>query len=1693
MKRILLLLLIICSLTAKAQVYNNEWIDYNKTYYKFKVWATALTRITQPSLAGIGLGSTNADHFQIWRNGKQIPIYTSSQNAPLGSGGYIEFWGEMNDGKSDKPMYRQPEYQLSDKWSLQTDTASYFLTVEPAGGNKRLVPTANNVAGNLLAPTPYFVYTNGKYYKDRIHAGRAEIVGDSYTYSSSYDEGEGYTTHDMIPNGTISFNTTGLAVYTGAGAPEPVIKINAAGNAMNPRYYRVKLNGDSIFARSLDFYAINKAIIPITIGQISSGTANIDITSICTTAVVDRMCVAQTEMVYPRLFNFGGATSFAFDLTASPAGNYLEISNFNYSGTIVPPVLYDLTNGKRYVGDLTTPGLIKVALEGSSVDRKLVMVSQNSSHIWDINTFQQRNYVDYGSAANNADYLIITAGVLTGASGAGDPVEDYRQYRSSAAGGGYNAKVYLIDQLVDQFAFGIKMHPLSIRNFLRFARATYNAPLQNVLLIGKGVVYPQFRIYESYTDIYRLNLVPSFGSPASDILLSAEGSSSVPLTPIGRISAISKDEITTYLNKVKEYENVQQNISSPFIEDMAWRKNVVHVTGASDDITTAILQTSNDGFKKIIEDTLYGGKVTSFTKSSSESVQQVSGSQLASLFSQGIGVLTYFGHSSASTLEFNLDNPQNYNNPGKYPIMVVMGCNAGNFYNFNVARFSTKETISEKYLLAPQRGSIAFLASTHLGIVHYCDIYNTKNYQAISYRKYGATVGTIMEDAIKRVFAQQSEDDFYARFQCEQFLLHGDPALKYYYYDKPDYATEDKLIKVSPNFVSVAATTFQVNAGFMNLGKAPNKPIVIEMKRTFPDNQFEIRRDTIPGIRYMDSLIYDLEIKGLRDKGLNKLTFTIDPDNAEDETYETNNVVTKDVYIYEDEVRPAFPYNYGIVNEQNPKMIASTANAFAEMRNYVLQVDTTELFNSPFKITRNTSSPGGIIEFNSGATLTDSTVYYWRVAPGVATGDTVWNVSSFIYIEGPDKGYSQSHLYQHLKSTRTKINLDSTTRKWSFIDKTNYMFMRNGVYPTTSPDGAYYTGTINDVHGLIDPGCNYNEIMITVVDPITIKPWMNNYSGTLGLYQSIRATCQGGRKYNFQYFLSDTTWRRRAMNFLNDVVPDGSYVIVRSNTDPNVGGNTYASTWKADEAIHGAGKSLYHTLYNQGFTGIDSFNRPRSFIFIYRKNMQSEFTPTWSVSDGIYDGITSSADIHAPDSVGYIASPVFGPAKAWHKLKWKGNSVDANINIDRPEIDVIGIDNGGAETPLFEKLGVNDQDFDLSSVDVAQYPYLRLKMRNMDSLYHTAYQLKYWMLTYDPVPEGAIAPNIYFTTKDTVEVGEPFNFGIAFKNISQVDFDSILVKLTITDSRNNESIVPIYRKKDLVVGDTLKINVPIETGSLSGLNTMFINFNPDFDQPEQYLTNNYAFRSLYVKPDSLNPLMDVTFDGLHILNRDIISSRPEIVVKLKDEAKWMVLNDTTALDLHVKHPDGSLHRVFFSNNDSVQIIQAGQAPNNDNTFSINYKPYFAEDGDYELQVSGRDRSGNSAGAIDYRVAFQVINKPMISNMLNYPNPFTTSTAFVFTITGSQVPQNIRIQILTITGKVVREITKNELGPLRIGRNITEFKWDGTDQYGSKLGNGIYLYRVITNLNGKSLDKFKADGDNTDKYFNNGYGKMYLMR
>ena len=284
----------------------------------------------------------------------------------------------------------------------------------------------------------------------------------------------------------------------------------------------------------------------------------------------------------------------------------------------------------------------------------------------------------------------------------------------------------------------------------------------------------------------------------------------------------------------------------------------------------------------------------------------------------------------------------------------------------------------------------------------------------------------------------------------EELALHGDPALRINPHPKPDYVIEDPQVKINPAFISVAENSFILEAKAYNIGKAIGDSIYFDVKRTYPNGSTDIiLHKRIGGIRYADSIKILVPIISTRDKGLNKITVTIDADNEVSELSENNNSITRDVFIYEDEATPSYPYNFAIVNVGNQKLYASTANPFSTAKDYVMEIDTTLLFNSALKVSRTVNSVGGVIEFDPGFTYADSTVYYWHVALKPASGlpgDYHWNNASFIYIANSSTGSNQSHYYQHLYSDTQNIKLDSS-RQWKYTSVTNVINAKGGFSP----------------------------------------------------------------------------------------------------------------------------------------------------------------------------------------------------------------------------------------------------------------------------------------------------------------------------------------------------------------------------------------------------------------------------------------------------------------------------------------------------------------------------------------------------------------------------------------------------------------------------------------------------------------------
>ena len=1695
MKKLLLPFFLLFTLATQAQL-NNSWIDYSKTYFKFKIGKNGMYRLNQPTLTAAGLGNVPAEQFQLWRNGQQVRLYTSRTAGPLTASDYIEFFGIKNDGIADKPLYRVANNQLSDSFSLHTDTATYFLTVDAAGANLRYTNADNNVTGNSLPADPYFMRRVEESYKQQYNRGLANIAGE-YVYSSSYDAGEGWTSNDVAPCCDLAKTFTNLNVYTAGPANSVSFYISSFGNAVYTRNLRVKFYNTVVLDTAMNYFTIVKKQLNNLPLSYLQNPDNLLVSVNCqSTNTNDRLVVGSIAVTYPAKFNFNNEKIFYFDLQAAPQGNFLVIDNFNNGG--IPPVLLSINDGRRYVGDISIAGKVRFALPPSSDPaRKFMLISQEASSIITVPAITSKTFINYNQAANQGDYLIISNTALFNDGSGNNWVEQYRAYRASGIGGNFNAKIISIDELTDQFAFGIKKHPAAIRDFIRAATSQFSVKPQYVFLVGRGLSSLDYKFNESDPLAEKLNLVQSFGWPASDILLASEPGTTVPLVPISRLSVINGQEIKNYLDKVKQFEQVQATASSS-VADKGWMKNIIHAAGGRDSSENQLFTYYLNTYGAIAKDSAMGAYVETFQKESTAAVVQADGERIEQLINEGVSVIGYFGHSSANTLAFNLNAPENYSNAGKYHFFNVSGCSAGNNYIFDPTRMGGNTSLSEKYILADQRGSIGFLASSHLGIPNFLHSYNTQLYDAFARSLYGGTIGRQMKQVIQNLGGNSQNLDFYTRIHLEQINLNGDPAIKINSFALPDYAIEDQLIKISPSIITVADNNFTIKAKMLNLGKVSGDSIRVTVRRRFANDTLStIYNRMIPGIAFADSIDLIIPINAATDKGLNKFTFTIDADNTVTESSESNNSFTKEIFIFEDEVRPVSPYNFSIVNQQNIVFTASTANPLNGTRQYLMEIDTTELFNSSFKKQYSTTGIGGLLQFTpANISFRDSTVYYWRTSMiPLNNGQQIWNSFSFVYLPNGGTGFNQSHYFQHLKSSySSNLQLDAD-RQFRFKEIQRSIVIRTGLHPAIGWDRI----NVNlDFEQAEYYGCKIGSLQFLVYDTVTLQPWKNfntnGPGGTTGRFGSAAVCDQYGdnTRYFFEFPYTDAASRKRAMDFI-DSIPNGMYVSIT-----NYGWSaipTNIAEWQADQATLGTGNSLYHKLKAIGFNSIDTLSRMDSptkslpFLYFYRKNAPS-FTPIQVMGAKDDEYIQATIPLVTKYNSGTITSPVFGPAKKWTALHWNGKSTDPGRG-DTTVIEVYGVRSNGIQGLLATVTPATDTS--LAFIDPQVYPYIQLKMHNIDSRYATPNQLNYWRINADYVPEGAVAPNIQFTMKDSVDQGDPISFTLAFKNISPVAFDSLSVRIIITDRNNTPHVLNIPKKKPLVSGDTVVVNYTIDTKNYPGVNTLYVMFNPDNDQPEQYLYNNFLYKDFFVREDKFNPLLDVTFDGVHILNRDIVSSRPKILVKLKDDNRFLLLSDTALLKVQVHFPSDPIdeYRNFYFGNE--MRFNPAAPGSGENAASIDFSPFFPEDGEYELKISGRDVVGNKAGNIEYKITFNVLNTPMISNMLNYPNPFTTSTAFVFTVTGSEVPQNIRIQVMTITGKIVREITKAELGPLHIGRNITEFKWDGTDMYGQKLGNGVYLYRVITNLNGKSLDKYKSEGDKTDQYFNKGYGKMYLMR
>lgn len=1679
-KRIGILIVALLSLQgiASAQIVNGldtlygmEWIVPGNQYLRLEVNEDGFYRINYADLQAEGwpVNTIQTEDYQLFHNGQLLALHpTVPTGGPLQAGEGLIFWGEKNDGQLDQHIYRNPDgQQLNPEYSLFSDVGVYYLTWQSGAGAQ--YTTLTNDLNDLPAAEPYIWREQQRVFTDHFMKEYYRFSGATLYYSH-FSIGEGYgnrSINQLLADGDVSQEVELDLPQAYAGGPAANLKTRYVA-ALFEHIQRLSANDQVL--RTDTFYNWEMQNVAMPLPQIVLQEEQLRLNWEGFGGPKDEVSVGFVSVDYPAVPNAEGAADLAFRLRNTGTRQYLELANVGASN----PIIYDLNNQQR-IPATSADGTLRVAFPAAEGERQIRMLPSEEG--LPSPTIQSVDLQLPDLA--NADYIILTNSLLR--AGSEDAVQAYADYRASAAGGGYRTAVVNVDELFDQFAYGVQQHPLGIRNFVAWQRKI-NPEFEFLFIVGKGREYKDIRTPQALEEALGSTLfVPSFGFPASDNLLVSRLDKPTPEVNIGRLPAINPAEVQLYLNKIRGMESFVAS-SPQTIDGRSWMKNVLHLGGGGNASEQQSIRNSLEAMANTVESGLFGGTVTGVYKSSADPIETSQSDFIFSRINAGVSMITFFGHASAGTFDFSIDNPDNYLNANKYPLMMSLGCYSGNM-------FADFRSIGERFIFLENGGAGTYAASRGLGFIHALNSFGRYFYDQMSGDLYGATVGEGLRTTIANF--QHLTDQAYGSLN-EQFTLHGDPAFRLNPAAGPDLVVDPSSVKFNPTVVTVQRDSFELIFDLYNLGIAEEGTVTLQIEQQLPSGERQMLVSTTVDVpHYQDQVKVNLPTLGRASVGVNRIFITIDPANDLAESpfpagENNNNLVNTNgeegvpLFVVDNTAVPIWPMEFGIVGNPNLVLKSSSSNVLTGERTYQIEIDDNADFQQPLAAKR-ISQLGGLIEWQPDVNWQDSTVYYWRISPIAEDGDTtlVWETSSFTFLDDVASGFSQAHADQWPAGEFVDLRLDESGN-FEFRDILVSVRIKNKIWDSDDRPGLIYDN--GGLAGSVRPWNYLDEgVAVVVSTPNTASFWRNPPDPDI--FSAGEYGVPTGNSRVFAFPTTTVEERSNLMEFLEDVVPEDYLVFFFTIYDAE-DADIRTDEWALDSLT--TGTNLFQYLETQGAAEVRQLETFGTvpYIFKYQKNRMP-------LGEAFAPDILSEAnlEISIPNTLqeGVYQSPVFGPATDWESLNYRLVGVEA---ADSMSCSIWA----GSSPALLDSITTTTLSttgtLDLTPFDLEAANYLRLQWEVADFEDRTSPNLDYWHLTAQLLPDIALDPARAFSfTGDTLAQGQNMNVQIAVHNSSPISVqDSFELRYSWV-KENGEVLTESIQGVPLNPGDTYNWEVELLTAENSGPQQLILEANPLNQPAEAYRFNNNASFIFELTRDEIDPLVDITFDGVRILNGDLVSARPEVIIEIVDDNPLLLLDDPSLFTVQLIDPNGQSQSLGVGTDNLVFL---GATDPEDNRARLVWQPELIVDGEYRLRINAKDRTGNTAGRLLAEKSFEVLNEQFLSNILPYPNPFTTSTQFVYTLSGTEELMDVRIQILTASGRIVREISSTELGPLKVGTHRTDYAWDGRDQYGDQLANGVYFYRVLSrNGEGEMIETFVDD--RRDQFFQGGLGKIVLLR
>jgi len=213
--------------------------------------------------------------------------------------------------------------------------------------------------------------------------------------------------------------------------------------------------------------------------------------------------------------------------------------------------------------------------------------------------------------------------------------------------------------------------------------------------------------------------------------------------------------------------------------------------------------------------------------------------------------------------------------------------------------------------------------------------------------------------------------------------------------------------------------------------------------------------------------------------------------------------------------------------------------------------------------------------------------------------------------------------------------------------------------------------------------------------------------------------------------------------------------------------------------------------------------------------------------------------------------------------------------------------------------------------------------------------------------------------------------------------------------------------------------------------------------------------------DNQGPTINIYLNDTKFVSGGISDSNPKLIVQLADSSGLNTTGTGIGHDL--------IATISGENENSIILNDYYKADNDSyQRGKVEYQITDLSTGANKIKIKAWDTYNNSS---ENEISFLVANdsKFKITHLLNYPNPFTDQTSFYFEHNQPFTDLDILIQIYSPSGKLVKTIRRQETGAS--GYRIGPIHWDGKDDFGDRIGRGVYFYRLrVKSSNGKSAEQ-----------------------